>query len=95
MLNWISSIYPDPTARVRANGVLSDLFRIPNGTRQGSPLSPLFAPSLEPLLCTVRLNPDISGVIVGGAQQKVSAYADDMLFSYESPNFTTKALTRI
>lgn len=48
ILNWISKIYSNPTAHVKANGVLSDPFPITNGTRQGSPLSPLlFALSLE------------------------------------------------
>lgn len=86
MLNWKNSVYTEPTAGVRANGVLSDSFTIKNGTRQGCPLSPLlFALSLEPFLCTVRSNPDISGVVVGDSQQKIAAYADDMLFALTNP----------
>lgn len=79
MINWISSIYSGPVARVRANGVLFDPFMFTNGMRQGCPLSPLLsARSLEPFLCKTCLNPDI---IIGSSQRKVSAYADDMLFS--------------
>lgn len=86
VMNWISSIYSGPTARVRANGVLSDPFTITNWTRQGCPLSPLlFALSLEPFLFNIRLNPDITGVTIGNSQHKVTAYADDMLFSLRNP----------
>lgn len=86
MLNWISSVYADPTARVRVNGVLSDPFLIRNGTRQGCPLSPLlFALSLEPFLRTVHAHPDITGVTMGETQQKIAAYADDMMFTLTNP----------
>lgn len=86
MTQWISSIYCKPKARVRANGVLSDPFHISNGTRQGCPLSPLlFALSLEPFLCAMRRNPDVVGIKVRNSQHKISAYADDMLFSLTNP----------
>lgn len=86
MLNRIANIYSVPTAQVKANGVLSDPFPITNGTRQGCPLSPLlFALSLEPFLSTIRLNPDIQGITVGPMQHKISAYADDLLFSLTNP----------
>lgn len=76
MLNWISAVYTNPTAKVRANGVLSETFPIMNGTRQGCPLSPLlFALSLEPFLRRIQMNPEISGIRVGDREYKVSAYA--------------------
>lgn len=86
ILRWIASMYKGPTAQVKVNGVVSDPFVIMNGTRQGCPLSPLlFALTLEPLLCRIRLNRDIRGIAVGGIQHKVAAYADDMLFSMTNP----------
>lgn len=89
MLNWIRAAYSNPTARVRANGVISEPFSITNGTRQGCPLSPLlFALSLEPFLCHIRSNPDIMGIEINNTQYKVSAYADDMLFSITKPNIS-------
>lgn len=87
MRSWISAIYSNLTARVRANGVLSEPFAITNGTRQGCPLSPLlFVLLLEPFLNHVRLNSGIKGVEVNKTQYKVSAYADDMLFSLAEPS---------
>lgn len=69
MLRWITFIYSCPTARVWASGVLSDTLQITNGMRQGCPLLPLlFALSLEPFLCTVRLNRDITRVQIGDIQ---------------------------
>lgn len=82
MLNWIFRIYSNPTAQVKTNGFLSEHFSITIGTRQGCPFSPLlFALSLEPFLCKIRSHPDITGIDIGRTQQKVSAYANDMLFS--------------
>lgn len=54
--------------------------------RIGCPLSPLlFVLSLEPFLSTVRLHPDIQGVTVGKTQHKISAFADDLIFSLTNP----------
>lgn len=64
----------------------SDSFPITNAMRQGCPLSPpIFALFLEPFLCYVRLNPNISGVKINQTQYKVSAYADDLMFSITNP----------
>lgn len=95
MLKWIPATYETPTARVRANRVTSDSFPITNGTRQGCPLSPLlFALSLEPFLCHVRQNPNILGVKVNQTQHKVSAYADDLMFSLTTPSVSLPNLLR-
>lgn len=85
MLQWIFKIYSHPTAQVEANGVLPDPFPITNGTRQDCPSPLLFALSLEPFLCMIRSNPDISVIIIGNEQHKISAYADDLLFSLTNP----------
>lgn len=95
MLNWINKIYSNPTAQVKAHGLLSNPFPITNGTRQECPLSPLlFARSLETFLCKIRLNPDIQGLPVGDTQCKISAYADDVLFSLTNPTISLPNLLK-
>lgn len=95
IIQWITTIYSQPTAQVKVNGVLSDPFPILNGTRQGCPLSPvLFVLCLEPFLNRIRRNPDIQGISVGGDQYKISAYADDMLFSLTNPAISLPNLLR-
>lgn len=71
---------------VKINRVFSDSFLILNGTHQGWPLSPLlFALSLAPILNKIRLNNDIAELQIGDSDYKVSAYADDLLFSMTNP----------
>lgn len=63
IINWIATIYSNPTAQVKAGGVLSDPFP---RMRQGCRLSPLlFALLLEPFLSRIRLNPNIQGLSIG------------------------------
>ena len=86
---WVRSLYNRPIARVKVNGTLSELFEMKNGTRQGCPLSPmLFTLALEPLLRTIRQNSDIKGLISGGEEHKIAAYADDILFYVMNPRTT-------
>lgn len=95
MLSWIAGIYSNPTAQVKANRVLSDPIQLRNGTRQGCPLCPLlFALSLEPFLSTIRSNPDIQGLKIGDIQHKISAYAEDLLFSLTNPTISLPNLLR-
>lgn len=95
MLGWISRIYCNTTAQVKANGLLSEPFPIGNGTRQGCPLSPLlFALSLEPFLCKIRLNPNIQGLSVGDSQCKISAYVDGFFFSLTNPTISLPNLLK-
>lgn len=72
-------------------------FSISNGTHKGCPLSPLlFALSLVPLLNKILLNLDISGLQIGDSEYKISAYADDLLFSMTKPEvFLPKLMMEI
>lgn len=86
MQSWIQALYTGPTAAVLVNGVRSEYFPLSNGTRQGCPLSLLiFALTLEPFLCKVRLDPLISGIQVSSMEHKIAAYADDLLFFLTDP----------
>jgi len=62
--HWIKTLYNNPLASIRTNGIISSPFQLQRGTRQGCPLSPLlFALFIEPLAAAIRQNDKISGVI--------------------------------
>lgn len=85
-IDKILSLYVSPSACVKVNGFLSSPFNISNGTRQGCPLSPLlFVLCLEPFLTKIRTNPKISGIRTKHKDHKISAYADDTLFTLSDP----------
>lgn len=86
MRSNILALYQNPSASVRVNGVLSPVFQLSNGTRQGCPLSPLiFILALEPLMCSIRGNSSIEGISAAAGIYKVAAYADDLLFTLSNP----------
>lgn len=79
-INMIKILYSNPTAVVTANNMLSALFPICRGSRQGCPLSPLlFALSLEPLAQSIRQNPYIEPIAFCNTNQYISLFADDIL----------------
>ena len=67
--------------------ITSDYFFPQRGCRQGDPISPyLFLLCAEVLGILIRKNKDITGIIVGDVEFKLSQYADDTsLFSNGSP----------
>lgn len=78
---WVRLLYTAPGASVRMNGFKSPSFRLFRGTSQGCLLSPLlFALAIEPLACLIRASPDVNGLIRGDMEEKISLYADDLLF---------------
>ena len=86
MQRWITSLYSRPKAKIKINSMMSKPFEIRNGTRQGCPLSPLiFILTLEPFLRTIRLCTDIRGIKVKGGEQKLAAFADDLMFFVSEP----------
>lgn len=93
---FIVSLYANPTARVWVNGLLSDAFSIPNGTRQGCPLSPiLYILTLEPLLHCIRANPNIKGIEVHQREYKITAFVDDILLFLSSPLTSIPTLLQV
>lgn len=95
MCALINALYDNPSARVKANGLLSNAFPISNGTRQGCPLSPLiFVLTLEPLLNRLRANTDIQGITINQREFKVTAFADDILLTLQSPRISLPNLLK-
>lgn len=97
MVRWVKVLYSHPTVAkvVKINGRLPSTFEMKNGTRQGCPLSPhLFVISLEPLLATIKINVDISGLKIGEEEHKIAAYADDVLCYITNPRITLPNLVK-
>lgn len=80
--NWIKALYTVLQGKIEANGVLYDTFPIGNSTCQECPLSPLiFVLTLVLFLKMIRKNPDILRIQIVDQHHKLSANADDLLFS--------------
>lgn len=95
MLHLILALYTNPTAKVRANGCLSNAFSIHNGTHQVCPLSPLlYVLTLEHFLNRLRDNPNIRGLSASGREFKIAAFADDIYIFLLDPHVTLPNLLR-
>ena len=60
------------------SGLTTDIFSLERGVRQGDPLSPcLFVVAVETLALTIRQNPEITGIKIGGEETKLLQYGED------------------
>ena len=67
-----------PIRYIKANGGRSFPFNIASGVPQGCPLSPLaFLLTAEALTRAINEDEDIEGIVVNGAELKISQFADD------------------
>ena len=87
----LKSIYLDTSSCLKINGEFTDFFNIPNGVRQGDPLSPtLFSLFLDDLIKELKaqnLGIDIEGLIL-----TVLAYADDLVLLADSEDKLQKLM---
>lgn len=90
----IRALYSNPSAKVYSSSTLSRPFNITNGTRQGSPLSPIiFALVMDSLAQAIRIPSKISGIKIGYIDHKIGLYADDVIISLSNPNSSLPAVS--
>ena len=91
-ISWIRLLYSAPSASVLTNSQYSTPFSLHRGTRQGCPISPLlFALAIEPLAIALRDSNQITGVVRGGSEHRVSLFADDLLLYISNPGVSLPA----
>jgi exonuclease III len=79
MVHMIKTLYFNAESAILNEGISSQYFSLQRSCRQGDCLSPyLFIIAIEPLLINIRNNKDINGIMYGGTEFKISAYADDV-----------------
>jgi ribonuclease HI len=79
-IKTVKALYLHAHTRVAINGVLSEPFHVTRGVRQGDPLScALFDLAIEPLACSIRNDPHLTGLVIPGLPQNilVTMFADD------------------
>lgn len=86
IIDTLSALYNNPTARIKINGAVTRSFALERGTRQGCCMSPLlFALFIEPMSQLIRQRKDIKGVEMPSGEQKLALFADDLLISVTQP----------
>lgn len=95
-IKGISTLYNNPTARIKINGYLSDTIKLERGTRQGCGMSPLlFALYIEPLAQWIRQSDSIKGISINGDHHKTALYADDVLVYLSDPSNSFPELIKL
>jgi len=75
----IKTLYHSPAASVLTGNIISPLFLLQQGTRQGCPLSPLlFCLSLEPLAQAIGKS-EVASIKIHDQNHIISLYADDII----------------
>lgn len=84
-LTILQALFENPIAKKRLQGFHSEPVSIARGTRQGCPLSSLFAITIETLSTAIRSDSNIYGVGCDGQIQTCALFADDLLSFVTSP----------
>lgn len=81
----ILALCSSPSSRVWTLGMVSRIFHISNGKRQGCPLSTLIFALMEPLAEVIRNNPLITGLQISRVAHKIGLYADNVVICMTNP----------
>lgn len=95
-ISWVQLLYHAPMVSIREGGRLLPAFRLGWGTRQGCPLSLLlFALAIEPLAAMIREDDEIKDFEYKELREKITIYADDMLFFLGDTETSVKKLMEV
>lgn len=84
-LRVLSTMYRNPLAQDKANGIRSQSFCLMRDTQQECSLLPLlFAMAIEPLAEGIRSNNDITGILLGEQEHKIPC-VDDLVLYMKNP----------
>ena len=78
-VQWIKTFYTNISSCVLNNGLITNLFNVQCGVRQGDPLSPLlFILAIEVLAYRIRDDKEIKGILIDEEEIKLTLFTDDM-----------------
>ena len=93
-LNIVKAINDKSTVNVILKGEKLKVFPLRSGTRQGCPRSPLlFNIVLEVLATAIREEKELKGIQIGKEEEKLSLFADGMIFYIENPKDSIRKLS--
>ncbi len=93
---WIKILYNTPSAEVLTNSIISQPFIVNRGTCQGYPVSPmLFVLTIEPLAIAIRSHTHISGLKIGGTDNRIALYTDDIVLFVKNLSASLPAIKKL
>lgn len=92
-LSCILLLCSNPQVEIVTNGLLSNMFKLDRGMRQGYPLSPLlFTLATESLAMAILNHNKITGITIGDSEHRIALFADNIRLFCSSLQQTLPAL---
>ena len=91
-IKWVKMFNTDIKAYILQCGFLSDEISVNRGCRRGDPLSPyLFLIGAEVLSMLINMDPNITGVIIGEENIKLTQFADDTTLILDGSQYSLES----